>query len=151
MAGVGRAPKPEYASTRGHKGQSGMRVVEITPAKQPTFKRTFGDVNPGTGLPYQDLTVQLWRALKDFPTTQNMLEAQWSLLASAVMLQDAVWAGEFKWAGEARQQFAKYGITPDDVLRRRITISVAESSEIETGKKKKALTEPSRFEGLTVS
>ncbi|OLT55875.1 hypothetical protein BJF89_13910 [Corynebacterium sp. CNJ-954] len=88
-----------------------------------------GDVNPVTGEPFTPMTLRFWEELSEFATLGLLLDAQWSLLARAMVLDDAVMRGEAKWAAEARLQMAKFGIAPDDVLRMRVQIVQADEAE----------------------
>lgn len=124
MAGRGPAPKP--GAMRHNKD---LRVVEVDPGVQPSLESLVGDVNPVTGEPFTPATLRLWDELAEFATLGLLLDAQWSLLARAMVLDDAVMRGEAKWAAEARLQMAKFGVAPDDVLRMRVQIVQADEAE----------------------
>ncbi|WP_075811853.1 hypothetical protein [Corynebacterium sp. CNJ-954] len=106
-----------------------MHVVEVEPGVQPSLEDLVGDVNPVTGEPFTPMTLRFWEELSEFATLGLLLDAQWSLLARAMVLDDAVMRGEAKWAAEARLQMAKFGIAPDDVLRMRVQIVQADEAE----------------------
>ena len=106
-----------------------MHVVEVEPGVQPSLEDLVGDVNPVTGEPFTPMTLRFWDELSEFATLGLLLDAQWSLLARAMVLDDAVMRGEAKWAAEARLQMAKFGVAPDDVLRMRVQIVQADEAE----------------------
>lgn len=122
----GRGPAPKVGAMRHNKD---LRIVEVEPGAQPTLESLVGDVNPVTGEPFTLATLRLWAELAEFATLGLLLDAQWSLLARAMVLDDAVMRGEAKWAAEARLQMAKFGIAPDDVLRMRVQIVQADEAE----------------------
>lgn len=122
----GRGPAPKVGAMRHNKD---LRIVEVEPGVQPTLESLVGDVNPVTGEPFTLATLRLWAELSEFATLGLLLDAQWSLLARAMVLDDAVMRGEAKWAAEARLQMAKFGIAPDDVLRMRVQIVQADEAE----------------------
>jgi hypothetical protein len=130
MAGVGRAPK-DPAKRAGHspKDPVPLRVVQIVPAEQPQLVDAIGPRNPATGEQWTEGTLRLWDALGEFPTTANLVSAQWLLLARSMILDDALLAGSVTAAGEARLQLAKFGIAPDDVARLRIQFAQADTVE----------------------
>lgn len=131
MAGKGFAPKPADQLV-GHSAKSrtaDMKVVAIKPEDQPPLTEVIGEVNPITEEPFSRATVRLWEELRDFATMGLLLPAQWSLLARAMVLDDAVMHGEARWASEARLQMQKFGIAPDDVLRMRVQIVQADEAE----------------------
>jgi hypothetical protein len=129
MAGRGPAPKDPGKRARTNADPIPLRVVHADPAKQPDLDDLLGEVNPLTGAPWQAATVTFWRQLGEFPTTANLQAAQWSSLARALMIDDAMVSGETKLAGEARLRLAKYGIDPDDLARLRIQIVQADEAE----------------------
>lgn len=122
----GRGPAPKVGAMRHNKD---LRIVEVEPGEQPTLESLVGDVNPVTGEPFTLATLRLWAELSEFATLGLLLDAQWSLLARAMVLDDAVMRGEAKWAAEARLQMAKFGVAPDDVLRMRVQIVQADEAE----------------------
>ena len=122
----GRGPAPKVGAMRHNKD---LRIVEVEPGEQPTLESLVGNVNPVTGEPFTLATLRLWAELSEFATLGLLLDAQWSLLARAMVLDDAVMRGEAKWAAEARLQMAKFGIAPDDVLRMRVQIVQADEAE----------------------
>lgn len=127
MAGKGPAPKGN--AVRRNKESQPLHVVEVEPGTQPPLADLVGDVNPVTGEPFTAATLRLWDELREFATLGLLMEAQWSLLARAMVLDDAVMRGDAKWASEARLQMAKFGIAPDDVLRMRVQIVQADEAE----------------------
>lgn len=126
---AGRGPAPKGNAIRRNKESKPLNVVEVTPGGQPPLTSIVGDINPITGEPFTEMTLRFWDELAEFATLGLLLTAQWSLLARAMCLDDAVMSGEAKWAAEARLQLAKFGIAPDDVLRMRVQVVQADEVE----------------------
>ena len=129
MAGRGPAPKDPRKRARTNEGPVPFRIVPVTPTGQPTLEHLMGETNPLTNAPWSRPTLLLWDQLKDFPTTATLLPAQWSSLARAFMLDDALISGDAKMATEARLRIQKYGIDPDDLTRLRVQIVAADEAE----------------------
>ena len=113
-----------------------MRVVEVEAVPQPPLTEVIGDVNPITSQPWQPASLRLWSELAEFPTTELLQAAQWSLLARAMMMDDALVAGHVTQATEARLQLQKFGIAPDDLARLRITLAQADEADQKRAPKK---------------
>lgn len=129
VAGRGPAPKDPSKRARRNRDPLGLRVVQVEPDEQPPLAELLGDLNPMTGEPWQRATLVFWDQIGDFPTTANMQAAQWSSLARALMIDDAMVSGNVKLAGEARLRLAKYGIDPDDLARLRVQLVAADRAE----------------------
>lgn len=138
MAGHGPPPK-DPSRLVGHgaqkaREQQGMRVVQATRAEQPSLSDVFGEMNPMTGEPWSQATRRLWTELGTFPSTDLLQPAQWSVLARAMMLDDAMVSGDPKLAAEVRLQLQKFGVAPDDVARLRIVFAQADEAEDRRGR-----------------
>lgn len=125
----GRGPAPKANKVRRNKDSQPLHVIEVEPTEQPALEDIVGEVNPATGEPFTDATLRFWGELADFATLGLLMEAQWSLLARAMILDDAVMRGHLGSASEARLQLQKFGIAPDDVLRMRVQVVQAEEAE----------------------
>jgi hypothetical protein len=123
MAGKGRAPKDPSELSPKAKRDKPFTEVEAEAIAQPHLEDVLGEKNPLTGNHWSKPTLLLWSQLADFPSTANLLPAQWSSLARAFMLDDALISGDQKMAVEARIRLSKYGIDPDDLMRMRIKVS----------------------------
>ncbi|MEJ5928733.1 hypothetical protein WG915_08910 [Corynebacterium sp. H128] len=115
MAGIGAPPKLNSIRRKGQ----GFRVFHGKPGAQPSLESDFGELNPVTLTRWHPSTLRFWDELGDLEVTRDLMDAQWSLLARAVMLDDAVLAGRVSLASEARLQLRKFGIAPSDALRLR--------------------------------
>lgn len=133
MAGRGPRPKDPAKRARRNADPIALRVVVAEPADQPSLAELLGQTNPLTGVAWQQATILFWQQLAEFPTTANLQAAQWSSLARALMIDDAMVSGDPKLAGEARLRLAKYGVDPDDLARLRVQIVAADEAEERRG------------------
>lgn len=109
--------------------RANMRTITATPVPQPELWDLIGAFNPMTEESWNPITLDLWKALGEFPTIAAGLQsAQWHMLARAMCLDDASLVDP-KWAAEARLRLTKYGIDPDDLLKLRIQIVAADEAE----------------------
>lgn len=129
MAGRGPAPKDPRRRARTNSDPVPVRYVEVRPDRQPSLADLVGEVNPGTGAPWSAATVDFWESLGEFPSTDNLLRAQWVVLARAMVLDDLVMAGDVRHVSELRLQLAKFFVAPDDMMRGRIVAAQADEAD----------------------
>jgi hypothetical protein len=129
MAGRGPSPKDPRKRARTNSDSVPVRYVEVRPDKQPALADLLGDVNPATQAPWSEATVAFWESLGEFPSTDNLLRAQWSILARAMVLDDLMMAGDVRHASELRLQLAKFFVAPDDMMRGRIVAAQADEAD----------------------
>lgn len=144
MAGRGPSPKSPERRVRKTRTVGDFQVIEIEPAVQPELKKILGTRNPAVGMPWRAGTLHLWDALGDHPTTQGLTEAQWMLLARAMIIDDLVLRGEVKLSQELRLQLGKFFIAPDDVLRGRFSFAQADEAEDRVRRRRDSLGSSSR-------
>lgn len=129
MALPGPAPKDPSRRARRNAGPQ-MNIVEVSPVEQPTLGDIFeSGRNPMTGQPWTPASLRLWSELGEFASLGLLQDAQWSLLARAIALDDASLNGFPVHAKEARLQFSKFGIAPDDLVKMRIQFAQADEVE----------------------
>lgn len=129
MPGKGPPPKDPSKRARRNKDSTALSVVTVEPTGQPGFVKTFGKINPSTEESWHPLTLQFWSELGVFPTTRNLVGAQWTLLGVGVVLFDKVMSGRLGYAEEMRRELAAFGIAPADLARLRIQFAVADEAE----------------------
>lgn len=150
MAGRGPAPKDPARRVRRNADPIPMRVIQTEPVEQPALIEVLGEINPMTDAPWQRATLRLWSELAEFPSTDMLQPAQWSLLARTMMLDDAFVSGDMKAATESRLQLQKFGIAPDDVARLRIQFAQADVADEQRGTRKAASVK-GRYAGLKLA
>jgi hypothetical protein len=97
-------------------------VIEVKRAEQPTLPAA-----PGDGWP--EATLRWWAMWADHPTSAEFTSLEWEYLATTALCHAAVWSGDLKQMPELRQRVAKFGQTPEDRARLRITFVQADEAE----------------------
>lgn len=121
MAGRGPAPKDPNRRARANKDPMPMRVLPpAEPAQQP-------ELPPNMDWPPQ--TLEWWQMWADSPLSKDFTETDWSELRDTALLHAQLWNGDIKVASELRLRVAKFGATPEDRARLRITFAQAEEAD----------------------
>jgi hypothetical protein len=133
MAGRGPAPKPAHRKA-GRSGTSQPQtVITVDPAEQPAFPATRPD---GSEWPAQ--TVEWWAMWGRSPLSALFTETDWSELLDTALLHARLWSGEVSIAPELRLRVAKFGATPEDRARLRITFASADEADAKRPKPEKS-------------
>ena len=126
MAGRGPQPKDPSRRARTNSDPIPLRVIASVPVKQPTLPHRMIS-NVDLGWPRQ--TRQWWRMWADSPLSAEFTSTDWSVLLDTGLLHARFWEGDPKVAGELRLRVAKFGATPEDRARLRITFAQADEAE----------------------
>lgn len=125
MAGRGPAPKPDEQRARGKRSNpTGLRVIEAEPSAQPGLP----ELMP-SGEPWPARTHEWWSMWAESPLAVEFTSNDWNELLDTACLHGAYWSGELKHAAELRLRVAKFGATPEDRARLRITFAAAEEAD----------------------
>ncbi len=132
MAGKGPAPKPQKA--RRNAEVVPMRVVEAAPAVQPDLPEfdvqvTVEGVLESARYEWPEMTRNWWRMLALHPLVGEFTEIDWQFLLDTARIHAAFWEGNLKLAPELRLREAKYGFTPEDRLRLRLSFAQTDEAE----------------------
>jgi hypothetical protein len=129
----GPAPKPADQRARRNKDPIPVRVVEVTSAPQPKLPK---------GVDWHPQTLAWWKMWGDSPLSDSFTANDWNELVDTAIIHSAFWNGDVKLAGELRLRVAKFGATPEDRARLRITFATADTAE--SKKRKAAMTAAER-------
>ncbi len=135
MAGRGPAPKPADQRARRNGDPIPLRVIHAEATEQPELP----DV---AEWPAQ--TRDWWRMWADSPLSTEFTSTDWSFLLDTALIHAQLWSGDVKVAAELRQRVAKFGATPEDRARLRITFAAADEAE----EKPTAKSARDRYKGL---
>lgn len=124
MAGHGPAPKPASTRARRNKPVVADRVINVSPEAQPGLPD-----HPLLGERWPPRTVAWWHMWASSPLAAEFTANDWSELLDTAVLHAAYWTGRLDMAGELRLRVAKFGATPEDRARLRITFAVADEKE----------------------
>jgi len=81
------------------------------------------------GEAWPERTLAWWQMWCESPLSPDFTANDWSELLDAAVLHGLVWTGEAKYLTELRLRVAKFGATPDDRARLRITFAQADEAE----------------------
>lgn len=130
MAGRGPQPKDPSKRARSNRDPNGLRVIHASPTSQPKLPTVYfmeGDENVRFKWPAR--TVAWWKMWRESPLSEEFTSNDWSELLDTALLHARYWSGEFKLAGELRLRVAKFGATPEDRARLRITFAQADEAD----------------------
>lgn len=125
MAGRGPAPganpnrKPAERRARRGTTDPNLRVITAEPVAQPPLPE--GDWHPQT--------MAWWEMWGESPLSAEFTANDWSELLDAARIHSGFWSGDMKLAAELRLRVAKFGATPEDRARLRITFAQADEAE----------------------
>lgn len=149
MAGRGPAPKPSEQRARRNADPGALRVIVAKPVKQPTLPPIW-ERNAKTGkrqrVAWPAETRKWWKMWDDSPLSQDFTSTDWAELLITARLHAAVVDGDLKHAAELRLRVAKFGATPEDRARLRITFAAADEGEQKADQPERTRTD--RYTGL---
>ena len=77
-------------------------------------------------------TQQWWEVWRRSPQAQIFTETDWDFLLDTALMHHTMWSkGRWEFAAELRLRAAKYGATPEDRLRLRMTVETPDSAAVE--------------------
>jgi hypothetical protein len=146
MAGRGPTPKPADKRARRNSDPVGLRVIEAKPTAQPKLPTLWirQDDEP-TSVSWPAVTLEWWKMWADSPLSTEFTDTDWSELRDTARLHALFWMGDKSVASELRLRVAKFGATPEDRARLRITFAQADDAET---KPAKATSSRGRYSGL---
>ena len=110
----------------------GGRVIVARPVQQPALPPIY-ETNPSTGkkrrVAWPAETRNWWQMWGDSPLSDDFTSTDWSEMLVTARLHAAVVNGELKYANELRLRVAKFGATPEDRARLRITFAAADEAD----------------------
>lgn len=131
MAGRGPAPKDPSKRARTNSDPIPLRVLTSEPVKQPKLPLLrFPDANGKlVQVAWPERTRVWWQMWGDSPLSSDFTATDWSELLDTALLHAQFWRGDHKVAAELRLRVAKFGATPEDRARLRITFAQADTAE----------------------
>lgn len=113
MAGRGPAPKDPSEVRRRNAAPKTELVVPDDELRGPELPE---------GIDWPDATLDWWETWRKSPQAQTFTDTDWSFLLDTAMLHMQFWDGNYKAGSELRLRVAKFGATPEDRARLRISI-----------------------------
>jgi hypothetical protein len=114
MAGRGPAPKVEGERRRRNvKPAAGTVVVDDGEVRGPDLP---------AGYDWPAPTREWWATWRSSPQASAFTDTDWGFLVDTALLHAELWAGNAACASELRLRVAKFGATPEDRARLRMSI-----------------------------
>jgi hypothetical protein len=139
MSGRGPRPKPEDQRARRNSNVLQLRVIHAQPQAQPDLPSFYveqdGDL---VEFVWPARTQEWWAMWSDSPLAAEFTANDWSELLDTALLHAKYWNGHTSLAGELRLRVAKFGATPEDRARLRITFAQADEAEEKPRRRTKA-------------
>lgn len=130
MAGRGPAPKDPNRRARTNKDPVPLRVIHAEPVQQPELPDFEIEVDGElVEFVWPQRTREWWRMWAESPLSNDFTQTDWSELLDTAILHARLWKGDHKVAPELRLRVAKFGATPEDRARLRITFAQADEAE----------------------
>lgn len=144
MAGRGPAPKDPAKRARTNSDPLGIRVVSSEPAPAPELPEYMPGASEDGPQPWPPQTLAWWDNWINDPLTSEFRTADWDELLISAVLHARFWTGDVKVAGELRLRTAKFGATPEDRARLRITYGAAEDADDKAARRRARTDEPAK-------
>lgn len=134
MAGVGPAPKDASRRARRNAQPTALKVVEAAPMSQPDLPEFDVEVTRAGEIQTEIFewparTREWWRMWAESPLSADFTQTDWDFLMDTARIHAAYWLGDLKLAAELRLRVAKFGATPEDRARLRITFAQADDAD----------------------
>lgn len=121
MPGLGPAPKDPSRRAR--------RNVDVHPTTTLPFQSCNAPELPKT-VDWHPQTRRWWSTWQDSPMAELMGPTDWDFLLDTALMHNALWSGgHWTVAAELRLRVAKFGATPEDRLRLRISWADADAKD----------------------
>jgi len=120
MAGRGPQPKDPNKRARANKDPVPLRVIHAEPIEQPELP---------AHVDWPRETLDWWQMWAESPLSAEFTSTDWSELRDTALLHAQLWSGDTKVAAELRIRVAKFGATPEDRARLRITFAQADEAD----------------------
>lgn len=115
MAGHGPAPKGRRARAR---DEAKLRSVAADgQLRGPDLPELPEDEQ------WHERTLDWWEVWRSSPQSQEFIDTDWSFLVDTALMHHTMWSkGRWEFAAELRLRAAKFGATPEDRLRLKLSV-----------------------------
>lgn len=119
---AGRGPQPKDPARRAHRGKDPIpqTVLRHEVAKPPRLP---------TALARKPAVRRWWDTWRASPQADHFGSTDWLFLLETAYLASAFYGGDMSVAGELRLRVAKFGATPEDRGRLRMTFAAADEAD----------------------
>lgn len=150
MAGRGPAPKDPSKRARRNKDPQPFRVIVAEPEPQPDLP-TIQVEEDGELVEFvwPAATQAWWSMWGKSPLSAEFTGSDWSYLLDTALLHARLWMGQVSVAAELRLRLERFGATPADRARLRITFAQADEADERRGTRQPSSRD--RYEGLRLA
>ncbi|HEY6114998.1 MAG TPA: hypothetical protein VI172_03485 [Candidatus Dormibacteraeota bacterium] len=149
MPGHGPAPKDPKKRARRNSDPTVVRILPRAVVAQPALPTISveedGELREFT---WPAITREWWDMWATSPLSLDFTATDWSELRDTALIHARYWNGDIKLAAELRLRTAKFGATPEDRARLRITFAQADEAETKTATRR--ANSRDRFGGVTL-
>lgn len=129
MAGRGPAPKPASRRARANAAPTPLRSLQLVRKPAPELP-SLGEDAEGNPIDWHPRTVEWWSMWSESELAKDFTATDWSFLLDTALMHSAMWGkGQWTLAAEVRLRVAKFGATPEDRARLRITFADADEKD----------------------
>lgn len=145
MAGRGPAPKPVQRRARSNSDQVGGRSLRLVREPAPDLP-SLGVDKDGEPVAWHPRTVDWWDTWRRSELANDFTASDWSFLVDTALMHHAMWSkGQWTLAAEVRLRVAKFGATPEDRARLRITFADADERDAKQAERKQGSAARERY------
>lgn len=131
---AGKGPGPKKGRVRRNADVIPLRVIHASPIGQPDLPEFDVQVKIDDELVTQEFvwperTREWWRMWRESPLSAEFTQTDWDFLLDTALLHAKFWSGSTSVAPELRLRVAKFGATPEDRARLRITFAEADEAD----------------------
>lgn len=143
----GPAPKDPSTRVRRNVDPVPTTVLPFVPGVQPDLPPRFVNVDvDGVSVrrevAWPDRTLVWWAMWGESAIAEQFAAADWEFLLDTAAIHAAFWEGDMKMGAELRQRVAKFGATPEDRARLRITYATADQADERATRVRKPVAQP---------
>lgn len=150
MAGPGPAPKQQ----RSRPNDTARRQAEMRHVSQDGELRGF-ELPDGLlpeGTEWHAATVAWWNTWRESAQAQKFTETDWRFLLDTALMHHTMWTkGRWEFAGEIRLRVGKFGATPEDRQRLKLSIDTPADAAAEQPEDQEQNTATARRKGLRIA
>jgi hypothetical protein len=119
VAGQGPPPTDRRRRARTNSEPVPLRIVHAQPVGQPDLPEA----------EWPPVTREWWCMWGGSPLSAEFTSTDWAFLLDTALLHAQLWGGNMSVAAELRLRVAKFGATPEDRARLRITFADADEKD----------------------
>ena len=122
MAGRGPAGKAQHTRPRNDPNFTNL-VADGTLHGSPLPNNVL-PIEDGVREKWHPQTLRWWKSIRSFPMLADEPDLGWQFLIDTALMHHTMWKkGKWEFAAELRLRMAKYGATPEDRMRLKISVS----------------------------